>query len=513
MRLSCCVKPFLIDRKIMNTQNFLAIDLGAESGRAILGKLDDDRLDLSEVHRFPNLPIWAEGQMDHPTLYWDTLQLWQNVKDGIARIVRSPDTPLAGVGIDTWGVDFGLLDRNGDLVANPIHYRDSRTDGMFVEAFQRMSREEIFERTGLQFLELNTLFQLLSLSASHSPSLEIAETLLTMPNLMNFWLTGEIACEFTNATTTQCYDPRMEEWSGPLLEAMEIPLRIFPKIIQPGTMLGNIRPSVAGEIGGTVPVIAPATHDTGSAVAAVPAKSSGFAWISSGTWSVMGTEINQPIINEASLENNFTNEGGVNRTFRFSKNIAGLWLLQECRRTWASQGEELSYDDLTALARSAEPFTAVIDADDGSFVKPGDMPARISEYCQRTGQKVPASKGAFARSILEAIALKYRRVLDRLEQMTGQTLEPIYIVGGGTRNQLLSQFAAEATGRQVITGPVEATAVGNILVQAVACGTLSSIHEARQVVSQSFEVAEFDPGDRAPWDEAFEKLNTLMSGI
>ena len=494
----------------MKTNNFLAIDLGAESGRAILGHLNDNRLELSEVHRFPNLPIWLEGQSNRPALYWDTLQLWQNVKEGITRVIRRADTPLSGVGIDTWGVDFGLLDRNGDLIANPIHYRDARTDGMIEEAFRRMPRQKIFEQTGIQFIQLNTLYQVLSLVVSHSPSLEMADTLLTMPNLINYWLTGEKACEFTHATTTQCYDPRLGDWSTPLLEAMDIPRRIFPPIIQPGTLLGGLRPSVADEIGGSVPVIAPATHDTGSAVAAVPAKASGFAWISSGTWSVMGTEIDHPVINQASLDNNFTNEGGIGHTFRFSKNIAGLWLLQECKRTWASQGEDLSYDELTNLARNAVPFAAVINADDGDFVKPGDMPTRIHNYCQRTGQVTPANKASTVRTILEAIALKYRRVLDCLEEMTGQKLEPIYIVGGGTRNRLLSQFAADATGRRVITGPVEATAVGNILVQAVACGVLGSVHDARQIVRQSFEVAEFEPGDRAPWDAAYQRLLKLI---
>ncbi len=490
----------------MNSKNYLAIDLGAESGRVILGKLSGERLELTEIHRFPNLPVWLEGSSGRPTLYWDILQLWQNVKEGIARGIRLPDTHLSGIGVDTWGVDFGLLDRQGDLLANPVHYRDARTDGMMAEAFRRVSRHEIFERTGIQFLQLNTLYQVLSLVASRSPSLEIAATLLTMPNLLNFWLTGQKVCEFTHATTTQCYDPRQQNWSDSILSALGIPRQIFPEIVAPGTNLGLIRPSVAAEIGGSVPVIAPATHDTGSAVAAVPALEGGFAWISSGTWSVMGAEIDNPIINQASLENNFTNEGGVGHTYRFSKNIMGLWLLQECRRTWAAGGKDFSYDDLTAMARTAPPFAAVIDLDYGEFLKPGDMPSRIADYCRQTGQIVPESKASLVRTILEAIALKYRLVLENLEQMVGRRLEPIYIVGGGTRNKLLSQFAADATGRLVITGPVEATAAGNILIQAVSCGDLSSVHDARQVVRNSFEVSEFEPGEPAAWNAAYQRL-------
>jgi rhamnulokinase len=494
----------------MKTMNFLAIDLGAESGRTILGKLDEGRLELSETHRFPNLPVWLNDKAGQPTLYWDILQLWQNVKEGIARIIHKPDLTLSGVGIDTWGVDFGLLDRNGSLIANPIHYRDSRTDGMVEEAFRRMPRREIFELTGIQFIQLNTLYQVLSLVVNRSPSLELAETLLTMPNLLNYWLTGRMVTEFTHATTTQCYDPRLKNWSDPLLAAMKIPRRLFPEIIPPATLLGPLSSPLAKEIGGSVQVIAPATHDTGSAVAAVPARAGGFAWISSGTWSVMGTEIAHPIINQASLDNNFTNEGGMDGTFRFSKNIMGLWLLQECRRTWASRGEELSYNDLTLLAQAAPPFSAVIDLDNSEFLKPGDMPARIREYCRRTGQPVLDSKPTIARSILEGIALKYRFVLNRLEEMVGHKLQPLYIVGGGTQNRLLSQFAADATGRQVITGPVEATAAGNILMQAVAVGALGSLEEARTVVRSSFEVSQFEPTNQAPWDTAYARLLSIM---
>jgi rhamnulokinase len=484
----------------------LAIDLGAESGRTILGNLEGVHLELSETHRFPNLPIWVNNLSGQSTLYWNILGLWQNVKEGIGKSIHKSSDPISGLGIDTWGVDFGLLDRNGDLIANPVHYRDSRTDGMMDEAFRRMPRSEIFAHTGNQFLQLNTLFQLLSLVVHQSPWLEAAETILTMPNLLNYWLTGRMACEFTHATTTQCYDPQLANWSDPLLAAMQIPRRLFPEVIQPGTVLGPLLSPVAREIGGSVPVIATASHDTGSAVAAVPAQKSGFAWISSGTWSVMGTELDHPVINPTSLENNFTNEGGAGGTFRFSKNIMGLWLLQECRRTWMLEGEELSYTDLTTLAEAAPPFSAVIDVDYGEFLKPGDMPNRIQEYLRRTGQPILTSKAALARTILESLALKYRLVLERLEEMTGQRLEPLYIVGGGTQNRLLNQFAADATGRLVITGPIEATAAGNILLQAVALGELSSLQEARNVVRRSFDVMEFIPRPNEAWDAAYHKL-------
>jgi rhamnulokinase len=345
-----------------------------------------------------------------------------------------------------------------------------------------------------------------------SPALESAETFLTIPDLFNYWLTGQIACEFSNATTTQCYDPRQRDWSAPLLDALNIPRRIFPKIIMPGTMLGALLPHVADEVGALVTVIAPACHDTGSAVAAVPARNRDFAWISSGTWSIMGAELREPVITPASLRYNFTNEGGVGGTSRFSKNITGLWLVQECRRAWAHAGSELSYDALTQMAARARPFCAVIDVDDTDFLKPGDMPARIRAYCERTGQKSPEAPGEFARCALESIALKYRYVLERLEEMIGHRLEPIHIVGGGTQNRLLSQFAADATNRRVITGPVEATAIGNLMVQAIALGHINSLADARAVVANSFETSTFEPGSRANWDEAYAGLLKLLNG-
>jgi len=493
-----------------NSLNFLAFDLGAESGRAILGRLADGRLSLTEAHRFPNGAVRVPGEAGQYSLHWDTLHLWNQVGQGIAAAAR--EGPLAGIGVDTWGVDFGLLNRHGRLIGNPYHYRDGRTDGMLEEAFRRVPRAEIFAQTGIQFLQINSLYQLLSMAASGAPELAEAETFLPMPSLFSYWLSGRAACEFSIATTTQCYNPRLDRWATPLLESMGIPPGIFPEIVPTGTVLGPLQACLAEELGiHPVLIIAPACHDTGSAVAAVPAAGRDFAWISSGTWSVMGAELSEPVITPHSLAYDFTNEGGAGHTFRFCKNIMGLWLLQECRRTWAAQGEPRSYAEWTEMAAGASPFCCVIDVDDSEFLKPGDMPERIRAFCRRTGQEIPNEKGALVRCILEGIALKYRLLLERLEEMLGRRLEPIHIVGGGTQSRLLSRFTADATGRTVITGPVEATAAGNILVQAVALGHLSSLSEARAIVRDSFEMVTFEPGKPNGWDEAFARLKELPS--
>jgi rhamnulokinase len=491
---------------VMQSLCYLAIDLGAESGRAMLGEFDGRRLQLSEAHRFPNTPVRLPDGM-----HWDVLRLWAEIKQGLALAVRKQGRPPASIGLDTWGVDFGLFDRQGALLGNPYHYRDNRTDGMVERAFERMPREAFFERTGIQFMPINTVFQLYAMVVNRSPALEAADTFLMMPDLFNYWLTGQKAVEFSIATTSQCYDPRECAWSDPVLAALGIPRRIFPPIIQPGTVLGALLPEVAEETGaGGLPVITPACHDTGSAVAAVPAQGQDFAWLSSGTWSVMGAEVRAPVINPASLRFNFTNEGGVNGTFRFSRNIAGLWLVQECRRTWAAQGQELSYAALTELAAGAPPFVSLVDPDVPEFSKPGDMPARLRAYCRRTGQPVPESQAAIVRCALESLALKYRWVLEKLEEIVGHRLDPLHIVGGGTQNRLLNQFAADAVGRAVIAGPVEATAMGNILMQAVALHHIGSLAEGRRVVGDSFEQTPYAPQHRAAWDAAYPRFVALL---
>jgi rhamnulokinase len=487
--------------------NILALDLGAESGRAILGRLNGDQLELKEIHRFPNGPVRLPDG-----LHWNALGLFEQLKAGL-RQARAEVGPggLASAGLDTWGVDFGLLDARGDLLGNPFHYRDSRTDGILEKALGITGREAIFEATGIQFMQINSLYQLLALRQGSPATLEAAQTFLTMPDLFNYWLTGHKVSEFSNATTTQCYDPRAHDWARPLLEKLGIPTRIFPEIVPPGTLLGELMPWVAEETGlARMQVIAPACHDTGSAVAAVPAAQAGFAYLSSGTWSLLGAELPAPVINPASLALNVTNEGGVGGTIRFLKNIIGLWIVQECRRAWQTQaGVPISYDDITRLAAEADPFRSLIDPDWPEFLPPGDMPARIAEFCRRTAQPIPESKGQFIRCALESLALKYRKTLESLEGVLGQRLDPLHIVGGGTKNKLLNQFAANAIDRPVITGPIEATAIGNILVQAVALGELGSLQEARGVVRKSFEVERYEPQDVDRWSEAYARWNQL----
>ncbi|MBI1880203.1 MAG: rhamnulokinase, partial [Chloroflexi bacterium] len=412
-------------------------------------------------------------------------------------------------------VDYALLDRAGHLIGNPHHYRDSRTDGILDQVFAIAPREEIFEQTGIQFMQINSLYQLLAMSLRKSPKLEVAATFLMMPDLFNYWLTGHRVCEYTDASTSQCYDPRRGMWAYPLLEKFGLPRHIFPEIVQPGTDLGYLIPAVAEElgIGDSISVIAPGCHDTASAVAAVPmadGAEANSAYISSGTWSLVGVETDAPVINAQSLAYNFTNEGGVQNTIRLLKNVTGLWVVQECRRTWTQQGEELSYPDLTQLAGQAIPFGALIDSDASSFLAPGDMPNRIREFCQRTGQTPPNDKGAFVRCALESLALKYRWVIDKAEELIGRPITTVHIVGGGTQNRLLNQFAANATGRTVITGPVEATAIGNILMQMLAMGQIGSLAEGRALVRNSFPVETYEPEETEAWAGAYHRFLGLM---
>jgi rhamnulokinase len=488
--------------------NYLAVDLGAESGRTIVGSLEDRRLSLTETHRFANGPVRLPDG-----LHWDVLRLWSEIKTGIGVSSVKFNKSLASIGLDTWGVDFALLDGQGALLSNPFHYRDERTDGMLEEAFSRMSRADIFANSGIQFMQINTLYQLLAMSLQESPLFELAKTFVTIPDLFNYWLSGEITNEFTNATTTQCFDPRKRNWATPVLEAMNIPAHLFGSITESGTALGTLLPHLAEETGaGGVRIVVPACHDTGSAVVAVPAHTGtqDFAWISSGTWSIMGAEVREPCVNNKALEYNFTNEGGVFGTWRLSKNIMGLWLVQECRRAWAHQGDDLSYEEITRLASEAKPFLAMMDPDDQQFFHPGDMPERIRNYCVNTDQAVPQTRGEVIRVVLESIALKYRWVLERLEELTGKRLDPIHIIGGGTKNRLLNQFTADATCRTVITGPVEATAIGNVLMQAIGLKHLGSLEEAREVVRASVTPETYEPKQTLGWDEAYSHFKKVM---
>jgi rhamnulokinase len=467
---------------------FLAIDLGAETGRAILGTLEGGRLTLEELHRFPNTPVRLLTG-----LYWDTLRLFHEIRQALSICGRQRKLALDGIGIDTWGVDFGLLGSDGALVDDPRHYRDSRTNGMLEKTFAVVPRQEIFAETGIQFMPLNTLYQLHSMRISGSLALNAATKLLFMPDLFNYWLTGEMRAEVSIASTSQFYNPVKKQWASGLFRRLDLPERILPELMLPGTRLGTLLPEIAESSGlsSNVPVYATACHDTASAVAAVPAEGDGWCYISSGTWSLMGVELDAPVINQQSLALNFTNEVGAGNKIRFLKNIAGLWLLQECRRAWTLAGHEHNYEELSKLAALAPSARELIDPD--AFPEPGRMPERIAEYCRARGWQAPDQPGGMTRLILDSLASTYRKVLNNLEALLSRPINRVHIVGGGSRNQLLNQLAANATGRTVIAGPAEATAAGNILVQAIGAGEVSGLSEARKIVQRSFALETYQP--------------------
>jgi rhamnulokinase len=467
---------------------FLAIDLGAESGRAILGTLDAGKLTLEELHRFPNTPVRL------PTgLYWDALRLFHEIRQSLSICGRERKITLDGIGVDTWGVDFALLGADGALFDNPRHYRDSRNNGMLEKTFAVVPREEIFAETGIQFMQINSLYQLYAMKLGASPVIKCARRLLFMPDLFNYWLTGEQRAEVSIASTSQFYNPVKRQWATGILKRLGLPESALPEIVPSGTRLGTLLPEIAESAGlsGDVPVYATAGHDTASAVAAVPAEGDDWCYISSGTWSLMGVELDEPVIDNRSLELNFTNEVGTGGKIRLLKNIAGLWVLQECRRAWALAGREYSYEELCKLAAAADSAKVLIDPD--AFQEPGRMPERISQYCAAQGHNAPHGAGGIARLILESLAATYRRVLDNLETLTGRRINRVHIVGGGSRNQLLNQLAANAMGRTVVAGPTEATAAGNILVQAMGAGMISGPSEAREIVRRSFPLQTFEP--------------------
>jgi rhamnulokinase len=483
--------------------HFVAFDLGAESGRAVLGGLDGERLVLEEKHRFAN----PTGRMNG-TFHWNLLGQWEELKLGLRKcaIEGGNRRAIESVGVDTWGVDFGLLAPNGDILGNPAHYRDRRTEGVMEKVFQRVSKQNIFEITGIQFMPLNTLYQLVALKASHSSLLAAAETMLFMPDLFNYLFTGKRQTEFSIATTSQMFNPRKRAWAEDLLAELELPRKILPTIVPSGSVVGPMRKDVAAECRvGAIPVIAPGTHDTASAVAAVPAHGDDWCYISSGTWSLMGVELNAPIINEKALRYEYTNEGGVAGKIRFLKNITGLWLVQECRRAFAQEGRDYEYGELAKLAEQAEPFRSVIDPDHTPFRSPGDIPKKIDRFCAATQQRPPTTPGEFVRTCLESLAITYRRTLAGLEDVLGKKIKTIHIVGGGSRNELLNQMTADACARTVIAGPSEATSIGNILVQAMAMGRVKSLDQARSIVRHSFDVKRYDPRDTKAWDMAYDR--------
>jgi rhamnulokinase len=484
-------------------RNLLAIDLGAESGRGVIGAFDGSTIRLEVIHRFPNGPV---ATLD--TLHWDALRLHSEILNAL----RAAGTRnIACVGVDTWGVDFALLGRGGTLLGNPRHYRDPHTEGILERAFRVVPREQIYNRTGLQFLRFNTLFQLLALKESRSPLLDVAENLLFMPDLFHYFLTGIKVNEYTDASTSQMLDSVKRSWAYDLVGSFGLSSKLLGTIVPPGTVLGPLRASVAADTGLVpIPVIAPATHDTGSAIAAVPAAGDSWAYISSGTWSLMGVELPQPLINDETLAANFTNEGGVTGTTRLLKNIMGLWLVQECRRAWEKAGMAYSYEQLVKLAEAAPPFASLIDPDDSRFMLPPSMPAAIADFCRETGQPAPTEPGAVVRCCLESLALKYRWVLAKLEQFTGKKIGVIHVIGGGCQNALLCQWTADACGVPVLAGPVEATALGNVLVQAIGLGLIGNLSDGREIVRRSVEVVCYEPQNAERWDEQRKRFERLV---
>jgi rhamnulokinase len=477
---------------------FLAVDVGAESGRALVGDLARGRLSLTPVHRFPNTPRRIDG-----TLRWDVEALWAEMRRALALVSQ----PLDSLGVDTWGCDYALLDAAGALVELPYHYRDHRTDGVMDRVLARLGRARVYEITGVQFLPFNTIFQLAAAAETRSPALDRARALVTMPDLFNCLLTGRVACEYTNATTSQLVDVRARAWATPLIDDLGLPGRLFGPIVEPGTILGEVQASLGPSAGTTV--VAPACHDTGSAVASVAAQGD-TAFLSSGTWSLVGVEMPEPVVTPRAAALNFTNEGGVCGTTRLLKNVVGLWLLQASRTAWTADGFELSYADLTEAAAAAPAWGSVVDPDDSTFLNPAHMPRAIADYCRRTSQPAPGTTATVSRAIFESLALKYRMVLDWLEELTGRSIRAVRVIGGGAQNRLLNQLTADATGRTVLAGPVEATSLGNIVMQMLAMGHVATLADGRGIIERSFPVERFEPGDTGRWDRHYRRFQEIV---
>jgi len=488
-----------------NAKPYLAFDFGAESGRAVLAHLQSGILTTEEVHRFPNEPVEYGG-----SLHWDAPRLWLEVRKAFTRL---SDVALAGVGVDAWGVDYALLGESGNLLENPYHYRDRRNDGIMEEVLGRVSKQDIYSATGIQFMPINTLYQLFTAQRQTPKLLASAKYLLTIPDLFNYWLTGTAVCEFTNATTTQMVDPATRTWATNLIQRLELPAHLLAPIVEPGSILGTLLPDLAGHtpLAGAS-VIAPACHDTGSAVAAISARD-GTAFLSSGTWSLLGTELESPVITPDALRMNFTNEGGVNGTTRLLKNVMGLWMLQGCRLAWTHEGQSYDYRELIELAARQTSFRHLVDPDDESFLRPANMLTAINQFCTRTHQPVPQDPGAYVRTVLESLAFKYRLVLRNLEYLIGKRIHQIHIIGGGSKNRLLNQLTADATGRRVLAGPAEATAFGNVGMQILATGAASSLQEIRAIVDRSYPTEVFDPLETDRWDHHTERFEQYCGSI
>ena len=499
----------------MANKSYLAVDMGASSGRHVIGRFDGTKIELEEVYRFENGGVeMADG------LFWDLPGQWTHLINGFraaSKAVSKDGTSLTSVGVDTWGVDFALLGKNDTLLANPRHYRDARNNGVMERAIEKVGRDELFKHTGLQFLLFNSLYQLIAMREAESPLLDIAESMLMMPDIFHWLMTGRKGNELTNATTTQFYNPVEKRWATELFDAFDLPKNILGEIIQPGENLGPLRSRLVEATGLTdVRVVAPGTHDTASAVAAVPTSSPfgaapDWCYVSLGTWALMGIESPHPVVTNDVLARNFTNEGGVGGTTRLLKNICGLWLVQQCRQSWNRAGKNWDWEDLNRLSAEATPLVSFIDPDAPDFLAPTDMPGAIRNYAEKTSQTVPTTEGAVLRAALESLAFKFRQVLAMCEDLAGRSIETIHIVGGGTRNRQLCQMAADCCGRRVVTGPVEATAIGNLMMQAVASGDLADLPEAREVVRNSFEMIEYVPTNTTAWDDAYERFEKVTT--
>ena len=492
----------------MNEYNYIACDLGADSGRVILGRFADGKISLEEIHRFPNGAVKIGD-----SLRWNILRIFSELKIGLQKVAER-GVAVQSLSVDSWGVDYVLFNERQPMLGLPYQYRDSRTDATYASARQAVSEERIFAETGIQFMSINTLYQLIADVEKNSDLLAIADQFLNVGDYLNFLFSGVAAAEESLASTTQIYDARKREWSRELIRAFNLPERIFPKIVPSGAKLGKLLPAVMEETGlPAIEVVATCSHDTGTAVAAVPAEGDGWAYLSSGTWSLIGVELPCPLINEEVRACNFTNEAGYGGTTRFLKNIIGMWLLQESRREWIRQGTTIEYKELDRMAEESEPFRSLINPNASRFLRPDDMPAKIAAYCRETGQPAPETPGQVARCVCESLALLYRRTLGEIEQLTGRPITRLHIVGGGSRSPLINQFAASGTERTVFAGPVEATACGNVLIQALALGHIDSLAGLRKVVAASFPIAEFKPKDSAAWSAAFERFQKLTLDV
>ena len=489
----------------MSTYQYLAFDLGAESGRAVLGSLKEERLVVQELHRFPNNILHISGHS-----HWNIHQLFTEILKGLNICSSVIDSKIESIAIDTWGADFTFIDDKGGILMPPYIYRDKKNEGAMEEFLTLIPRERIFELTGNQFLPFNSVYQLYAFIRNDGSLPKGASKLLFIPDLFNNLLTGYSKTEFTYATTSQLYNPRRDCWEDELFKVLKISKSIMQEIVSHGTVLGPLQKSISKKVGlSSIPVLTTASHCTAAAVAAAPAEGKDWAYISSGTWSLMGIETSIPIINNKAMENNFTNEGGVEKTFRFLKNIVGLWLLQQCRRTWRKE-YNYTYEELTQLSEEAEPFKYLIDPDNPLFYNPSSMPNAIRAFCRETGQGTPHSHSEFVRCILESLALKYRLVLEQLKEIYSYPINKIHIIGGGSKNKVLCQYTADATGVPVISGPVEATSIGNILVQALTWKHVSSLSEIRKIIRNSFELQTYTPSSPQAWNSVYERYKTIL---